>query len=340
MRRGEFSARMPKDWKGLAGKIAATFNELAEVKQSLSGEFRRLNREVGREGRIHQRADPSPYQGAWAGMVQSVNELVDDLVRPTTELARVVGAVANGDLSKKVTADVRGEVLELKEKVNTMVDQLRFFTSEVTRVAREVGVEGRLGQQAIAAGAAGTWKELTDNVNQLAANLTIQVRAISEVAMAVTRGDLTRSISLDAHGEMMDLKDTINQMIGNLRVTTQKDADQVWLKTNLARFALMLQGQTNLQAVSAAILSELGNVVGAQHGVFYMASSRDGMDPRLKMLSAFAYQPRPDLATEFALGEGLVGQCARDKRRILVTNPPLGYIRIGSGLGAERPANI
>jgi len=437
VKRGDFSVRLPKEWPGIGGKIADTFNELAELKQAMAGELQRLGREVGKEGRIRQRANPNNFRGSWGDMVNSMNELVDELVRPTTEMARVVGAVAkgdlsqtaeldsggrplegeflkaartvntmvnqlssfasevtrvarevgtegklggqaiapgaagtwkeltdnvnfmasnltsqvrniadvttavaNGDLSTKITADVRGEFLQLKEKVNTMVDQLRYFTSEVTRVAREVGVEGKLGGQAIAPGAAGTWKDLTDNVNQLAANLTTQVRAIAEVAISVTKGDLTRTISVDARGEVMNLKDTVNQMIANLRVTTQKDADQVWLKTNLAHFALMLQGQTNLQTVSAAILTELSKVVGAQHGIFYVPGAGDGAAPRMKMLSSFAYQPRPDLAREFGLGEGLVGQCAKDKQRILITNPPADYIKIGSGLGEQKPTSI
>ena len=437
LKRGDFSVRLPGEWTGLAGKVADTFNALAEQQLGLAGEIERVRREVGKEGKIQQRVNVRDLQGSWAGLVHSMNELIEELVRPTTEMSRVVGAVAqgdlsrtaeldaggrplegeflkaartvnamvgllgsfasevarvarevgtegklggqahvpgaagtwkeltdnvnfmasnltsqvrdiadvttavaNGDLSKKVTADVHGEVLELKDKVNTMVDQLRFFTSEVTRVAREVGVEGRLGGQAIAPGAAGTWKELTDNVNQLAANLTTQVRAIAEVASSVTRGDLTRNIRLDARGEVMDLKDTVNQMIANLRVTTQKDADQVWLKTNLARFALMLQGQSNLQAVSAAILTELSKVVGSQHGAFYIAEGREGQEPRLRMLSAFAYQPRPGLPREFGLGEGLVGQCARDKQRILITDPPADYVRISSGLGDQKPTNI
>src|SRR5665213_1199796 len=529
VKRGDFSVRLPKEWPGIGGKIADTFNELAELKQAMAGELQRLGREVGKEGRIRQRANPNNFRGSWGDMVNSMNELVDELVRPTTEMARVVGAVAkgdlsqtaeldsggrplegeflkaartvntmvnllgsftsevtrvarevgtegklggqavvlgvagtwkdltdnvnfmasnltsqvrniaevttavangdlstkitadvrgeflqlkdkvntmvdqlssfasevtrvarevgtegklggqaiapgaagtwkdltdnvnfmasnltsqvrniadittavaNGDFSKKITADVQGEFLQLKDKVNTMVDQLRFFTSEVTRVAREVGVEGRLGQQAIAPGAAGTWKELTDNVNQLAANLTTQVRAIADVAISVTKGDLTRSISMDARGEVENLKDTLNQMIGNLRVTSQKDADQVWLKTNLARFALMLQGQTDLQTVSTAILTELSKVVGAQHGVFYLADHREGGTTVLKQLSTFAYQPRPGLPREFAMGEGLVGQCARDKERILISAPRADYIKISSGLGEDKPSSI
>jgi signal transduction histidine kinase/DNA-binding response OmpR family regulator/HAMP domain-containing protein len=437
LKAGDFSFRLPREWPGLSGKVADAFNDLIEMKQAVSNELERVCREVGKEGKIQQRANTRDFRGSWLGMVNSMNTMVEELVRPTTEMSRVVGAVAkgdlsqtveletggrplegeflkaartvntmvsvlgsftsevtrvarevgtegklggqavvpgvsgswkdltdslnfmsynlsgqirniadvttavaNGDLSTKVTAEVRGEFLLLKDKVNTMVDQLRFFTSEVTRVAREVGVEGKLGGQAIAPGAAGTWKELTDNVNQLAANLTTQVRAISEVASSVTQGDLTRSISMDARGEVETLKDTVNQMIANLRVTTQKDADQVWLKTNLARFTLMLQGQSDLQTVADVILTELSKVVGAQHGVFYIADLREDKETRLKMLSAFAYQPRQDLAREFALGEGLVGQCARDKVRILVNDPPLGYIRISSGLGEKEPANI
>src|SRR5205807_30208 len=202
-----------------------------------------------------------------------VNFMAGNLTGQVRNIAAVTTAVANGDLSKKITVPVKGEILELKETINTMVDQLNSFASEVTRVAREVGTEGKLGGQANVPGAAGTWKDLTDNVNQLAANLTTQVRAIAEVATAVTKGDLTRSISLDAQGEMAALKDTINEMIRNLKDTTLKNSEQDWLKTNLAKFSRMLQGQKDLLTVGRLILSELAPVVSAQQGVFYIMDS-------------------------------------------------------------------
>jgi signal transduction histidine kinase/CheY-like chemotaxis protein/HAMP domain-containing protein len=337
---GDFSKKISADVQGEFLLLKDKVNTMVDQLSFFTSEVTRVAREVGVEGKLGGQAIAPGAAGTWKDLTDNVNFMASNLTSQVRNIADITTAVANGDLSTKITADVRGEFLLLKDKVNTMVDQLRFFTSEVTRVAREVGVEGRLGQQAIAPGAAGTWKELTDNVNQLAANLTTQVRAIAQVAIAVTKGDLTRSISMDARGEVEDLKDTLNQMIANLRVTSQKDADQVWLKTNLARFALMLQGQTDLQTVSAAILTELGKVVGAQHGVFYMADAREGGGTVLRQLSAFAYQPRPDLPREFALGEGLVGQCAHDKVRILVSDPPADYIKISSGLGEHIPASI
>ncbi|HEY8461103.1 MAG TPA: response regulator, partial [Blastocatellia bacterium] len=255
-------------------------------------------------------------------------------------IADVTTAVANGDLSKKITADVKGEILELKNTVNRMVDQLNSFASEVTRVAREVGAEGKLGGQANVPGASGTWRDLTDNVNQLAANLTTQVRAIAEVATAVTQGDLTRSISVEARGEVAFLKDNINEMIRNLKDTTQKNKEQDWLKTNLARFNSMLQGQRDMATVANMILSELAPLVDAQQGVFYVNQANEDGEPVMKLLGSYAYAARKNLANEFRAGEGLIGQCMLEKRRILLTNAPPDYIVISSGLGEAPPLNI
>ncbi|HEV7815490.1 MAG TPA: response regulator, partial [Janthinobacterium sp.] len=244
-----------------------------------------------------------------------------------------------GDLSKKITVDVKGEILELKDTINVMVDQLSSFASEVTRVAREVGTEGKLGGQANVSGVAGTWKDLTENVNQLAANLTNQVRAIAEVATAVTRGDLSRSIQVEARGEVSYLKDNINEMIRNLKETTQKNAQQDWLKTNLARFTRLLQGQRDLQAVTKLILSELAPLVSAHHGMFYMMDSQE-RDARLRMIASYGYRSSRKLPTSFLPGEGLVGQCALEKLRIWLTDVPRDYIVVSSGLGAAPPTNI
>ena len=337
---GDFSRKITADVSGEVLQLKEKVNTMVDQLSFFTSEVTRVAREVGTEGKLGGQAIAPGAAGTWKDLTDNVNFMASNLTSQVRNIADVTTAVANGDFSKKITAEVRGEFLQLKEKVNTMVDQLSFFTSEVTRVAREVGVEGRLGGQAIAPGAAGTWKDLTDNVNQLAANLTTQVRAIAEVAISVTKGDLTRSISLTAQGEVGTLKDTLNQMIANLRATTQKNADQDWLKTNLARFTRMFVGQTNLQMVSTAILTELSKVVAAQHGVFYIADSGEGKETRLKMLSAFAYQPRKELAHEFALGEGLVGQCAKDKEPILITDPPADYIKISSGLGENKPVNI
>jgi len=249
--------------------------------------------------------------------------------------------VANGDLSKKISIDVKGEFLELKNTVNAMVDQLNAFTGEVTRVAREVGVEGKLGGQAQSKEVGGVWKDLTDNVNQLAANLTNQVRAISEVATAVTEGDLTRQVRVEASGEVAVLKDKLNEMIRNLRETTRQNIEQDWLKTNAERFTRMLQGQRDRAAVSNMILSELAPLVSAQHAVFYsMISPHDGGEPVLQLQASYGYEERRNLSTSFRLGEGLVGQCAKEKKRILLTEVPGDYVRINSGLGGASPLNI
>ncbi len=235
-------------------------------------------------------------------------------------IAKVVTAVANGDLKRKLTVEAKGEIAELADTINSMIDTLATFADQVTTVAREVGVEGKLGGQATVPGASGTWKDLTDNVNQLAANLTTQVRAIAEVATAVTKGDLTRSIAVAAQGEVAALKDNINEMIRNLKETTLKNAEQDWLKTNLAKFSRMLQGQKDLLTVGRLILSELAPVVSAQQGVFYiMDSSSKADEPFLKLLASYAYKERKNIDNRFKLGEGLVGQCALEKEKILLT---------------------
>ncbi len=208
-------------------------------------------------------------------------------------------------------------------------------------MAREVGVEGKLGGQAQSKEVAGVWKDLTDNVNQLAANLTNQVRAIAEVATAVTEGDLTRQVSMEASGEVAGLKDTLNEMIRNLRETTRQNVEQDWLKTNRERFTRMLQGQDNLATVSNMILSELATLVSAQHGVFYsMTNPTDGSEAVLELQAGYGFEERRQLATSFRLGEGLVGQCGKEKKRILLTEVPGDYVRISSGLGASTPLNI
>ncbi|MGH7746274.1 MAG: GAF domain-containing protein, partial [Candidatus Dormibacteria bacterium] len=255
-------------------------------------------------------------------------------------IARVVTSVANGDLKRRLTVEAKGEIAALADTINNMTDTLATFADQVTTVAREVGVEGKLGGQARVPGAAGTWKDLTDNVNQLAANLTTQVRAIADVATAVTEGDLTRSIGVEASGEVAVLKDNVNAMIRNLRDTTEKNTEQDWLKTNLARFTSMLQGQRDLLTVAKLILSELAPLVSAQHGVIYMAEQRNSDPPVLRYHAGYGYRERKHLATTFRLGEGLVGQCAMEKERILLTQVPTDYVQISSGLGEAPPLNI
>src|SRR6185436_15876283 len=232
-------------------------------------------------------------------------------------IAKVVTAVAGGDLQQKLTVEAKGEIAALTTTINSMTDTLAIFADQVTTVAREVGVEGKLGGQAKVPGAAGTWKGLTENVNQLAANLTTQVRAIAEVATAVTKGDLTRSIAVEALGEVAALKDTINEMIRNLRDTTRKNTEQDWLKTNLAKFSRMLQGQRDLTNVGRMVLSELCPVVAAQHAEFYVL---DGAKepPQLTLLAGYASEGREALGKRIGLGQGLVGQCALEKQKILL----------------------
>jgi len=431
---GDFTARMPVHWTGVGGKIADRLNEIIGANQALGTELERVSRVVGKEGRLSQRVSFKGTEQVWGGCVESVNSLIEDLVRPSNEMQRVIGAVAdgdlskkvsadvqgemlelkntingmvdqlngfisevtrvarevgtegklgqaaavtievggvwkeltdnvnlmagnltgqvrdiaevttavaNGDLSKKITADVRGEFLELKNTVNAMVEQLKRFAGEVTRVAREVGVEGKLGGQAQSEEVAGVWKDLTDDVNQLAANLTNQVRAIAEVATAVTEGDLTRQVSVEASGEVAVLKDKLNEMIRNLRETMRQNTEQDWLKTNLERFTRMLQGQRDLATVSSMILSDLTPLVSAQHGVFYaLTDPDDDGEPVLKFQAGYGYKERKHVSNSFRLGEGLVGQCALEKERILLTNVPADYIQISSGLGESRPLNI
>jgi signal transduction histidine kinase/HAMP domain-containing protein len=434
VKQGDFSPRLPVTWTGMAGKVADGLNDLIIANQVLEAELHRVSRVVGHQGELSQRMTLGGSAQNWRGCSESINSLIDSLVRPTSEMQRVIGAVADGDLSKKISADVHGEMLELKNTingmvdqlngfvsevtrvsrdvgtegklgqaaavtievggvwkdltdnvnlmagnltgqvrniaevttavakgdlskkisidvkgeflelkntVNGMVDQLNAFASEVTRVAREVGVEGKLGGQAQTTEVGGVWKDLTDNVNQLAANLTNQVRAIADVAVAVTDGDLTRQVKVEASGEVAILKDKLNEMIRNLRETTQQNIEQDWLKTNRERFTRMLQGQRDLATVSSMILSELAPLVLAQHGVFYVLTSPpDGSEPFMKFQAGYGLEERKHLASSFQIGEGLVGQCAREKKRILLTDVPSDYVRINSGLGNSPPLNI
>jgi CheY-like chemotaxis protein/signal transduction histidine kinase/HAMP domain-containing protein len=278
--------------------------------------------------------------GTWKDLTDNVNFMAGNLTVQVRNIALVTTAVAAGDLTQKITVDVRGEVLELKNTINSMVDRLSVFADEVTRVAREVGTEGKLGGQAEVPNVAGTWKDLTENVNAMANSLTAQVRAIKDVATAVTEGDLTRLITVDAKGELDDLKRNVNQMIGNLRETTAKNEEQDWLKTNLAKFSRMMQGQKDLAAVSQLIMSELTPLVSAQHGAFFLMEQEDEGESSLKLISSYAYKKRKHLANRFAPGEGLVGQSALEKKSILLTNVPEDYVQISSGLGEATPRNI
>ncbi|MFN7131703.1 MAG: ATP-binding protein, partial [Myxococcales bacterium] len=294
---------------------------------------------VGTEGKLGGQAQVPGVAGTWKDLTDNVNLMARNLTDQVRGIVKVVTAVANGDLTKKLVVQAKGEIAALAETINSMTDTLRVFADQVTTVAREVGIEGKLGGQAKVPGAAGTWRDLTDNVNQLAGNLTTQVRAISDVASAVTKGDLTRTITVKAQGEVLALKDTINEMIGNLRDTTQSNKEQDWLKTNLAKFTSMMQGQRSLASLAQLIMSELTPLVSAQQGAFFITTVEDGK-PRLKLLSSYAYHRRKHAANTFDLGQGLVGQCALEKKTIIVTDVPDDYVQIGSGLGAAPPRSL
>src|ERR1700682_3288536 len=330
------------DAQGEMLELKNTINAMVDQLNGFISEVTRVAREVGTEGKLGQAAAVTiEVGGVWKDLTDNVNLMARNLTGQVRNIAEVTTAVANGDLSKKISIDVQGEFLELKNTVNAMVDQLNAFAGEVTRVAREVGVEGKLGGQAQSKEVAGVWKDLTDNVNQLAANLTNQVRAISDVATAVTEGDLTRQVGVEASGEVAVLKDKLNEMIRNLRETTRVNTEQDWLKTNLERFTRMLQGQRDLSTVSDMILSELAPLVSAQHGVLYtMGNQGDGGEQVLRFQAAYGYEERKHLSNQFAIGEGLVGQCAKERRRVLMTDVPTDYIRITSGLGDSTPLNI
>ncbi len=336
---GDLSKKITVDVKGEILELKNTINTMVDQLSSFASEVTRVAREVGTEGKLGGQADVKGVAGTWKDLTDTVNFMAGNLTSQVRGIAKVVTAVANGDLKQKLTVEAKGEIAALADTINSMIDTLATFADQVTTVAREVGVEGKLGGQAKVPGAAGTWKDLTENVNQLAANLTTQVRAIAEVATAVTKGDLTRSITVEARGEVAALKDNINEMIRNLRDTTRKNTEQDWLKTNLAKFSRMLQGQKDLNTVGRLILSELAPVVTAQHAVFYVLDS-SGDPPGLTLLASYGSKGQSALGSRVDLGEGLVGQCAADKEKILLANVPPDYISITSGLGAAPPTNI
>jgi signal transduction histidine kinase/DNA-binding response OmpR family regulator/HAMP domain-containing protein len=337
--KGDLSKKITVDVKGEILELKNTVNTMVDQLSSFAAEVTRVAREVGTEGRLGGQAQVRGVAGTWKDLTDSVNSMAGNLTDQVRGIAKVVTAVADGDLKQKLTVEAKGEIAALADTINSMIDTLATFAEQVTGVAREVGVEGQLGGQAKVPGASGTWKGLTENVNQLAENLTTQVRAIAEVATAVTQGDLTRSITVQAKGEVAALKDTINEMIRNLRDTTQKNTETDWLKTNLAKFSRMLQGQKDLNTVGRLILSELAPVVSAQHAEFHVLSGGDE-NPHLTLLASYASEGEVAHGRRIGLGEGLVGQCALEKRKILLTNPPPDYVRISSGLGNAAPRNI
>jgi signal transduction histidine kinase/HAMP domain-containing protein/DNA-binding response OmpR family regulator len=336
---GDLSKKITVDVKGEIEELKDTINTMVDQLRSFASEVTRVAREVGTEGSLGGQARVEGVSGTWKDLTDNVNLMASNLTSQVRGIAKVVTAVANGDLKQKLKVEAKGEIAELAETINSMTDTLATFAEQVTGVAREVGVEGKLGGQAKVPGASGTWKGLTENVNQLAANLTSQVRAIAEVAVAVTKGDLTRSITVQAEGEVAALKDTINEMIRNLKDTTQQNTEQDWRKTNLAKFTRMLQGQKDLVAVGQVILSELAPVVGAQQAEFYVLDGV-GTAQKLRLLASYASGGQGSHGKVLDLGEGLVGQCAVDKQKILMHRVPADAIRISSGLSQSSPQDI
>jgi HAMP domain-containing protein/CheY-like chemotaxis protein/signal transduction histidine kinase len=339
--RGDLNRKITVDVKGEILELKNTINTMVDQLNSFAGEVTRVAREVGTEGKLGGQAQVAGVGGTWKDLTDNVNFMASNLTEQVRGIVKVVTAVANGNLTQRLTVQAKGEVAALADTINGMTDTLATFADQVTNVAREVGVEGRLGGQAHVPGAAGTWKDLTGNVNLLAANLTTQVRAIAEVATAVTKGDLTRSIQVDARGEVSELKDNINTMISNLRETTESNREQDWLKTNLARFTGMLQGQRELSTVGKMLLSELAPLVHAHQGSIYHSSQiDDSQDRQLVLLSTYAQAGNVELSTTLALGEGLVGQCALENRRILLTDVPADFVTISSSLGEARQLSV
>ncbi|WXH30444.1 Sensor histidine kinase RcsC [Myxococcus stipitatus] len=336
---GDLRQKLVVEAKGEVAALAETINNMTDTLGTFAEQVSTVAREVGVEGKLGGQARVPGVAGTWKDLTDNVNFMASNLTTQVRGIVRVVTAVANGDLTQKLIVDAKGEVAALADTINNMTDTLGTFAEQVSTVAREVGIEGKLGGQARVPGARGTWRQLTDNVNQLAGTLTSQLRAISDVATAVTKGDLTRSITVVAEGEVAALKDNINQMIVNLRETTQKNQEQDWLKTNLAKFSGMMQGQKSLDAVSRLIMSELTPLVSAHHGAFFLMDT-DGGTPVLKLTSTYAYRERKHIANRFRLGEGLVGQCALERKTILLTHVPQDYITISSGLGESAPLNI
>ena len=339
--RGDLSRKISVDAKGEILELKNTVNTMVDQLNAFAAEVTRVAREVGTDGKLGGQAQVPGVGGTWKDLTDSVNVMAANLTEQVRGIAKVVTAVASGDLKQTFTVKSKGEVAALADTINNMTSTLATFAEQVSTVAREVGVEGRLGGQADVPGAAGTWKDLTGNVNLLAANLTTQVRAIAEVATAVTKGDLTRSIQVEARGEVVELKDNINTMIDNLRLTTDRNTEQDWLKTNLARFTSMLQGQRDLVRVGQMLLSELAPLVGAQQGVIYQSSDdqKEG-GSHLRLLAAYADGASDGHPATIKFGQGLVGQCGIEKRRILISDLPADTTRVGSGLFSALPRNV
>src|SRR5271166_2093135 len=312
--RGDLSRKITVDVKGEILELKNTINTMVDQLNGFASEVTRVAREVGTEGKLGGQAQVGGVGGTWKDLTDNVNFMASNLTEQVRGIVKVVTAVANGNLSQRLTVQAKGEVAALADTINNMTDTLATFADQVTNVAREVGVEGRLGGQANVPGAAGTWKDLTGNVNLLAANLTTQVRAIAEAATAVTKGDLTRSIQVEARGELANLKDNINTMIDNLRLTTDRNTEQDWLKTNMAKFTNMVQGQRDLATVGQMLLTELAPLVNAHQGAIYHLTSKDEGQPTLRLLSSYADGGRAGISEHIVPGQGLLGQCALEKK--------------------------
>ncbi|MEU7384471.1 MULTISPECIES: HAMP domain-containing protein [unclassified Streptomyces] len=345
---GDLTRTVTIEARGEVAQLADTFNTMVKTLSSFADQVTKVAREVGTDGILGGQAYVPGVAGTWKDLTESVNQMASNLTGQVRNIAMVTTAIAKGDLTKKIDIDARGEILELKTTINTMVDQLSSFAEEVTRVAREVGTEGQLGGQARVRDVDGTWRDLTESVNEMAGNLTRQVRAIARVATAVTRGDLNLKIDVDASGEIQELQDYINKMIANLRDTTIANKEQDWLKGNLARISALMQGRRDLQDVASLIMSELTPVVSAQHGAFFVAMPlADETDPgsegddsyELRMLGSYGYS-LGSMPTSFRPGEALIGTAAQERRTILVDNAPSGYLKISSGLGEAPPAQV
>ena len=337
---GDLSQKFVIEAKGEVAALAETINDMTDTLRTFADQVTTLAREVGIEGKLGAEAKVPNVSGVWKDLTDNVNIMASNLTEQVRGIVKVVTAVANGDLRQKFVIEAKGEVAALAETINNMTDTLRIFADQVTTVAREVGIEGKLGGQAKVPGAAGTWRDLTDNVNQLAGNLTSQVRAIGEVSTAVAKGDLTRSITVAAQGEVAVLKDNINQMIGNLKDTTHKNQEQDWLKTNLARFSSMMQGQRSIVSVAQLVMSELTPLVDAQHAAFYIMEPGDSGDPVLHLVASYGFGGRKNLSTTYYLGETLIGQCAFEKKRILLSDVPSEFIYVATGMGEAPPRSV
>ncbi|MFB6893358.1 HAMP domain-containing protein [Kitasatospora sp. NPDC056327] len=337
--RGDLSRKITVEAKGEMAALAGAINTMVDTLSVFADEVTRVAREVGTEGTLGGQARVPNVAGTWKDLTDNVNFMAHNLTSQVRNIAQVTTAVAGGDLTRKIDVDARGEILELKTTVNTMVDQLGSFAAEVTRVAREVGTEGRLGGQAEVEGVSGTWKRLTENVNELAGNLTRQVRAIAGVTSAVAAGDLTRSITVDASGEVADLKDNVNFMVQSLRETTRANEEQDWLKTNLARFTGAVQGQRDIRSVAELITDGLTPLVGAQYGAFYLAEESDDTTV-LARISAYGLPAEGAGPERVRLGESLVGQAARSRHTVLLDDLPPDYATIATGVGATHARSV